>query len=160
MTTATTEKQNFNISELAKGFRLDRATVKKRIEDAGIEPTSQRSKETCYRLTPELETALLAADDSIDAEKLRKLKAEADLKEMEAARQRGELVPADEFTEIVQQLFGALHKELAVRLPKRFGAKAKKAKTPAEVSAALAREVGQVFDSLRDDWPAYLDPMK
>ncbi|HNQ16123.1 MAG TPA: hypothetical protein PKM58_11200, partial [Pyrinomonadaceae bacterium] len=154
---ATTDPKIFNISELARGFNLDRATVRKRIDAAGIVPVDQKAKETRFLLDEKLEEILLAADADLDAEKLRKLKAEANLKEMEVQVRRGELAPVRDFQETVQALFGGLYKEIAVRFPKKVGSRMARAKTAAAASAVLARELDQIFLSVRADFTKHLD---
>lgn len=152
-----TNPKILNISELGRGFNLDRATVKKRIDAAGIAPVDRRAKEVRYRLDERLQEILLAADADLDAEKLRKLKNEADLKEMEVQIRRGELAPVQEFQELVQSLFGGLYKEITVRFPKKVAGRASRAKTAPEVAGILQRELNQIFVSVRADFTKYLD---
>lgn len=151
-----TNTKIFNISELAQGFKLDRATVKKRLDAAGVQPVERKAKEVRYRLDEDLEEILLAVDADFEAERLRKMTAEADLKEMQAARERGETASVREFQEIVQALFGGLYKEIAVRFPKKIGGKASRAKTPAEASAIIQHGLNEIFVSVRNDFTKYL----
>lgn len=153
---AAETKTLFNITELAAGFNLNRETVAKRLRLAGIEPAEKRPRETVYRMDPRLEEVLIAADADIEAERLRKISAEADLKEMAAAQLRGELAPVSEFQEIVQALFGGLHKEIAVRFPKKIAARAARTRTAAEASALLQQGLNEIFLAVRSDFSAFL----
>lgn len=149
-------KTIFNISELAQGFNLNRETVAKRLRLAGIAPVEKKAKETLYKLDARLEEILIAADADIEAERLRKISAEADLKEMQAQQLRGELAPVSEFQEIVQALFGGLYKEIAVRFPKKVAARCARAKTAAEAAALLQQQLNGIFLAIRNDFSAFL----
>ena len=150
------EVKLLSISQIAFRFNLDRATVRKRLQKAEIKPDSDKEKEKLYLLTPELEQIVTEFFDDLDATKLRKLDAEADLKEIEVQKRRGELASAAEFTEIVQQIFGTLHKKLAVQLPKRISLRLSKAATQAEISTLLTQEITKEFSNLRQNHKAYL----
>ena len=152
-----TNQKILNISELGRGFNLDRATVKKRLDAAGIEPVDRKAKEVRYRLDSDVQEILLAADFDLDAEKLRKMRAEANLKEMEVQIKRGELAPVQDFQELVQALFGGLYKEITVRFPKKVAARVARAKTATETATILQRELNQIFVSVRTDFTKYLD---
>lgn len=152
----TEETLELSISKLAFRFELDRATVRKRLNKAGIKPNSEREKEKLYLLTPELEQILAETNDNLDATKLRKLDAEADLKEIEVQKRRGELVSVAEFTEAVQQIFGTLHKKLAVQLPKRISARLAKLATQNEIAEILSQEIGKEFSNLRNNHQQFL----
>lgn len=151
-----TEEKTLSISQLAFRFELDRATVRKRLQKANIEPHSEREKEKLYLLTPELEQILAETNDGLDAVKLRKETADAELKEIKVAEARGETASVAEFTEVVQQLFGAMHKKLAVQLPKRVSLRLSKAATQAEISRILTQEIGKEFTDLRNNHKKFL----
>lgn len=146
-----------SISKLEFRFDLDRATIRKRLAEAGLEPDSEKSNEKLYRLSrvaPFLEAN--EEDKKLEAVKRRKLEAEASLKELELREATGEMASVAEFTETVQKLFGSLHKKLAVQLPTRISARCHKAKTQAEVGEILRLEISKVFDALRNDFTQFL----
>jgi hypothetical protein len=145
-----------NVSQLAFRFDLDRGTVRKRLMGAGIEPVDQKAKEKLYDMTTDLVALLEQPDKLLDEAKLRKETAVARQQEIKAAILEGEMAPVAEFTDTVQRLFGAMHKELAVRMPKTLAARLAKAKTPAEVSKILGLYVTKVFTNLRDDHQQFL----
>src|SRR4051812_37453083 len=91
-----------NVSQLAFRFDLDRGTVRKSLQDAGIEPVSEKAKEKLYELTPELIEVLEQADKLLDEAKLRKETAVARQNEIKVAVLEGELAPVGEFTDMVQ----------------------------------------------------------
>jgi hypothetical protein len=145
-----------NVSQLAFRFDLDRGTVRKRLQDAGIEPVSEKAKEKLYELTPELIEVLEQADKLLDEAKLRKETAVARQNEIKVAVLEGELAPVGEFTDMVQRLFGAMHKEIAIRFPKRVAARLQKAKSAADISAIMNRELNKIFTDLREDHSKFL----
>ena len=149
------KKQKYSITALSRLLKIDRGTVRERLVSLEVEPvSSQKGKETLYELT-EADLKLLGNDEH-EAEKLRKTKAEADLKELELANKRGEFASVKEFTEIVQKIFGKLHKKLAVNLPNRLANQLHNANSSSEVTDILRNEIGKEFESLRSDWKGYL----
>lgn len=150
------EQQILSISQLAFRFELDRATVRKRLQKAEIKPHSEREKEKLYLLTPELEQVLAETNDGLDATKLRKLDAEADLKEIEVQKRRGELVSVADFIEAVQTIFGAMHKQCVIKKPKQIAKKLLKAKDENQVVEILTGEYATIFDNLRSNHQEFL----
>lgn len=148
--------ERLNISKLAMRFDLDRITVRKRIIDAGIEPIEEKAREKIYELTPDLDAVLGKVNDRLEQAKLRVVTADAELREAKAAQMRGDLVPAAEVTDNVQRLFGAMHKEIAVRMPKEIASKLAKAKTAPQVAAIIKAATDKRFKMLRDDFEKYL----
>lgn len=147
--------KHLNITQLMYRYDLDRATVRKRL--MGIDPVSEKQKEKLYAVTDELDHLLSGASgDPLDAERLRKLSAEADIKQMEAQTKRGEMASVSEFIEITQQIFGAMHKRIAVQMPSKLAAKLVKAKTAADIKKLLGYEINAAFDDLRNDHTKFL----
>lgn len=147
------KEELYSISALARGFDLDRATVRDRLEKAEVQPVSIKAKEKLYRLE-DVEDIL--AQDELEEAKLRKIQAEADLKEHDLQIKRGEFASVAEFTEIVQKIFGRLHKKLAVQMPGRIALRLHNANSSADVAALLKQEISKEFDGLRSDFKKYL----
>jgi hypothetical protein len=143
----------YSISALAKKFKLDRATVVSRLDDAEIEPHSKRSNEKLYHLD-DVEVILLQKE--IDVAKLRKLDIEAQIKEHDLQVKKGEFASVGEFTEVTQRIFGRLYKKIVVQLPPKLAKRLHNANSEAEVSAVLKAELAKEFDSLRSDFTKYL----
>lgn len=146
-----------NTSQIAMRVGLNRATVRLRLIELGIEPVEVKAKENLYAFTDELKEQLTSENKPIDLAKLRKEQAEAGLRELKLAETKGEMASVAEFTEVVQNLFGAMHKKLAVQLPKSISIKLKKAATQKEISQILTLEIGKVFTDLRVDYKSFLD---
>ena len=152
------EKQELlNISKLAFRFDLDRATVRSRLNGAGIEPVEEKAKEKLYLLDARLERALQPdEDDLLDAAKLRKTTAEADLKEIEVQKKNGELIPAADCVEAVTRLFNAMQKKCVVQTPKKLAKKLAKAKNETEIAMILTTEYEHIFQELRENHQKFL----
>jgi len=144
---------HYNISQLAKKFKLDRATIRERVELNEIEPVSTKANEKLYHLD---DVEVLLSQSELNEAKLRKLDAEAELKELEVKKKLGEFASVAEFTEIVQKIFGRLHKKLAVQLPGRIANKLHNAATAADGAALLKQEISKEFDALRSDFKKYI----
>lgn len=106
-----------SISQLATEFGMTRETVAKRIADAGVAASGERSGYPVYRLKSVLPALLvLTADGRVDPEKLdpfrRKAHYQAEAERLDLERQAGDLIPRIEvereqarvFTSIAQRL--------------------------------------------------------
>jgi hypothetical protein len=143
----------YSISALSRKFKLDRATVRERLENAEIEPVQTKAKEKLY-LLDDVEIAL--SQSEMNEAKLRKLDLEADIKELEYKIKSGEFASVAEFTEVTQAIFSRLQKKLAVQLPGRIASKLHNANSSADVAAILKNEIAKEFDSLRENFQKYL----
>lgn len=143
-----------SISALSRMFNIDRATVRTRIENAGIQAAQVAANEKLYLLDDRLEA--IVKQDELEAAKLRKLELEADLKEHDLQVKKGEYASVAEFTEITQKIFGRLYKKLAVQLPARIAGRLHNANSSAELAQLLKTEIGKEFDALRSDFTKYL----
>lgn len=142
-----------SISALSRKFKLDRATVRERLDAAEIKPKTTREKEKLYHLD---DVEIVLSQSELNEAKLRKLDAEAELKELEVKKKLGEYASVAEFTETVQKIFGRLHKRVVVQLPKRIAGRLHNANSSAEVMAALETELAKEFNDLRSDFTKFL----
>jgi phage terminase Nu1 subunit (DNA packaging protein) len=139
----------YSISALARLCGRDRATVVKCLK--GIKPVEQRAKEKLYALAEAVPAIVAGADAEYDAARLRKLQHEGDLKEIELKREQGEVVEVKEVRAYAQALFRGLQQRMAVRLPRDIAPQLYKAESPAQITEVMQREVGRIFNELRDD---------
>lgn len=144
---------HYSITALSKKFVLDRATVRDRLDEAGIQPVSVKAKEKLYHLD---DVEIVLSQSEMNEAKLRKIEAEAELKELELKIKSGDYASVAEFTEIVQRIFGRLHKKLAVQLPGRVANRLHNANSSADVAALLKTEITKEFNDLRNDFTKYL----
>jgi len=94
-----------SISEIARRLKLDKATVRSRLEDLGYEPDdSSTAKLKLYPFNEEMEFSIKSAKDTLSATRIRDLRAAAEIKELKLAEARGELVPMHEAIEIVKRV--------------------------------------------------------
>lgn len=144
------EHERLNISQLAEEFDLDRASVRKRIQEAGIEPVEVKAKLTVYELNQRLASILSDVNSPLSEAKLRRETANAEKIEMQNAIARGELVPIDKTIERVQSVMSKMYKEFTQMQPKRLASRLVKAKTAAEVSKVLKIDTDKIFFRLRE----------
>jgi transposase len=145
-------------SEIAKRVGLHRQTVVSRLEDLGYEPDQERStaKLKVHFFTEDMLLEIKSAKDSFAAARLQDLRWAAKLKRQKYEKESGVLVEQADVVDTTQALFGAMHKELAVRMPKDLAVKLAKAKTSAQVNSILKIAVDRRFKTLRDDFEKYL----
>lgn len=143
----------FSISELAELTTLDRATVKKRL--AEIDPTAGARNAKSYSLKVALPALIAGASAEMDEAKLRRAQAEAELKEIALAEERGDLLPVKEVQGYLLDLFKRLQQRLAVQLPRDIAAQLYKAESPAQITDILQREAERIFNGLRSDHKSF-----
>jgi hypothetical protein len=148
--------EELSIQQIALRCGLDRATTKKRLDQHRYEPAINGKKLKIYRFDAEMEARLTESDTKLTDAKTRKETAAAQLAEIKVAKEIGELASVGEFIDVVQRLFGAMHKEIAVRMPKRLAARLAKAKNPAEISKILSADLNKTFNDLREDHSKFL----
>lgn len=139
----------YSISQLADLTTLDRATVRKRLD--GVEPRGGSKNAKTYSLREALPALIAGASAEYDAARLRKTQAEADLRELELAVERGAYLPVKDVRDYAVRLFKGMHGRLAAQMPRRVAAALYKAGSPELIAEILEREVGRDFNDLRRD---------
>jgi hypothetical protein len=151
------EPELISLSEIARRLKLDKATVRSRLEDLGYEPDeSSTEKLKLFPFDGEMEYAIKAAKDSLTTAKIRDTRATYQLKELKLAEARGELVPMHEAIELVQKIVGTLYQEQVIRQPKRIGAKLAKAKNVTAVKKILKTDCDKIMKQLRDNYEEFI----
>jgi len=151
------EPELISLSEIARRLKLDKATVRSRLEDLGYEPDeSSTEKLKLFPFDEEMAFAVKAAKDSLTTAKIRDTRATYQLKELKLAEARGELVPMHEAIELVQKIVGTLYQEQVIRQPKRIGAKLAKAKNVTAVKKILKTDCDKIMKQLRDNFEEFI----
>lgn len=145
----------YNQTELAKLFNLSRNLVIDILKDNGIEPVSAGQggpKGKRYRLSDveDILTTKYVKSDRKTAATERKLEAEAELKEIEVGRRRGELIAVSDVELGAVQLFRALHTRL-VQYCDDSALDISRLRTRGEVAAYQKDAVGKILQDLRSD---------
>jgi hypothetical protein len=149
------EEGLYSISKLAEYFELDRSVLRKRLDDARIKPVVNEPKRKLYRL--EEAEAVLEKDERLDETKLRKMRAETALKELELQREQGDLLPCKEVEDYLLKLFTALYQRVCVRLPRDIGPQLYKADSPASLTKDLQTNLETIFHEVRTDHPRFFE---
>jgi len=145
------------IIQIAKRVNLHRSVVATRLEDLGYEPDETSTvKNKLYLFNDEMQFELKAAKDEAGAMKIRAMRADAQLKELKLARERGTVVEASEMVEIVQKIVGYIFQELTIRQIKRIGTKLAKAKNVTEIKKILGSDNSRIMKDLRANFERYL----
>lgn len=152
----TSKYELLSLLGMAMKHGVDRQTVKKRLDEAGLEPFSVKTKEKLYEQTPLLLSVVTQPGGKLDEVKLKTATAQMKLVEMKVDQAAGGLVPLGEMIDVTQRLFGAMHKEIAVRQPQRLGSKLARAKTAAAAAKIVKADTERIFKTLRDDWVSLL----
>ena len=153
MATAT-NKTLYSISELSRLSTLDRATVAERLEDVPFTPGAKNAKS--YRLEDALPALINGKSPGMDAAKLRKTNAEAELKELELAREQGLVVDVEEVKSYAVDLFTRLRNRVAMQMPRSIAQALYKAENAAQITEILQRELDRTFNDLRSDHQRFL----
>lgn len=155
--TTQSEYEILSISKLAFRFNLDRATVKKRLVEANVQPVEESENEKLYELTEELQSILTFTTKPIDLAKLETVQTTNEIKKLELQKRKGELLTVVEVKDAVNGIFGGLQKEIVQNLPKKIAPKLKRAKTIAEITAILKQELDVPFGELASDYTKFLN---
>jgi Protein of unknown function (DUF1441) len=145
---------SLSISELAKLCGLDRATVTKRLASVPSSPGAKSAK--LYLLSEALPALIKGESSEMEEAKLRKMQAEAHLKELEFRREQEEVVEVKEVLNYTLQLFKGMHNRVGVRFPREIAQQLYKAESPAQITEVLQREIGRIFNELRSDHKRFL----
>lgn len=139
----------YSISALAKLTTLDRATVARRLE--GVAHAGGPKGAKTYALADALPSLIAGESSEMDEAKLRKMQAEAELKEIEVKQEMAELLPAKEVRDYALRLFKSMHNRVAVRFPREIAQQLYKAESAPQITEVLQRELGRIFNDLRSD---------
>jgi hypothetical protein len=149
------------ITQIAERLRMHRQTVAARLDNLGYQPhETSTAKNQLYWFDSDVEFAIKAAKDEIDAARIRVLRADAETKELKLAQARGEVVDIADVMDRVQAIFTRLYKESTQMQPKRLGSRLAKAKTVAEVTRILKADTDKVFAKLRENDAAFVPTVK
>lgn len=143
----------YGVEIIARLFNLTPRRVQQLAKD-GIIPKAARGE---YALAPAVqgyvsflqERAENPGSDSkisLNAERARKTKAEADIAELEAAKRKGELIAADEVSEAWQVIMAEVRANLLHNVPVRVAAQAKAETDESKIKALVKAEIA---DALR-----------
>ena len=148
------EKKKYSITALSRQLKIDRGTVRERLNTYQFTPIeSIKGKETLYELSSDDLKSL--ANDEYEAEKIRKTKIEADLKQIDLAVKQGEYASVQEFTEIVHDIIKQLRTNLAISV-KKVTPKIYNANSETEAQELLNNAIENEFQNLRRDFSKYL----
>jgi hypothetical protein len=155
----TTTNGLANLSELARASGYDRATVAKRLREAGVNPKKTRAKEKQFDVNQA--TAALTAtrapevDHGYRTARTQKTTAEAARLLLKLKREQGELAPVAELRAQAFTLVKAMHQRFS-RYARDARNRVFRAKTPTEVERIMASDFAVIFDDLKRDYPNIL----
>ena len=136
---------------------MHRQTVAARLDNLGYQPhETSTAKNQLYWFDSDVEFAIKAAKDELDAVRIRDLRAAAEIKELKLSRERGEVVDIADVMDRVQAIFTRLYKESTQMQPKRLGSRLAKAKTVAEVTRILKADTDKVLAKAAEMLSAYI----
>lgn len=151
------KKGLYSLSKLAIHFGRDRSWIKRRLDDARIEPhPDSTEKEKLYEITEVLKVAIQRTDNLKNEKDIEQKGIKNELLQMELAAKKGELVSVREVTEEVSAIVKALHEKVLVQLPKAKIKQIRAAKTDDEALRLLTEAIGRPFAQVREDYTRFL----
>lgn len=147
--------KKLSISEIHRQTGIDRATIKKRLSDVPV--SEVRAREVLYDEEDALRAIKKQGDDITEARR-KKLLAETGRVVLKLKQEQGELLSASEVKTEMVRLFQRLFQRLAVQMTAEISPKLVKAapQGKAEIARLLRAEIGEIFDSLRDDYTSLI----
>jgi len=150
-------KKLLSISEIARRLKLDKATVRSRLDDLGYEPdASSTEKLKLFPFDDEMEFSIKAAKDSLSAAKIRDLRVKTEINEIKLAEARKELVPMYEAAEMIRSIVGKVYQELTAAQGKRIDAKLAKARTVTDVKKIRNGDNQMIMKRLRANFAEFI----
>ena len=150
----TKQKKLWSQTELAKHFQLDRATIRTRLEGAGVRPRNRNPKHIQY----DFEEARIAIERAKDQEwKSLKVEKEAQILDLKLQKELGNFASVAEFAELTQRWVGWLYNKLTIRLPRTVVTKIANAKDKNDAAFILTKEIESVFNEFRANPQKFLD---
>lgn len=144
---AKADEQLYSISQLHELTGLDRSTIKKRLE--GVEPQGGPKNAKTYSLKVALRAFIKGASTAYDEAELRKMQAEARLKEHKLEVEEGRYVAvSDVESERVKEVQW-LNSRLT-RLPREMAAQLFKSDSPEQLEDVLRHQLGVVLNEWRE----------
>jgi hypothetical protein len=143
-----------SISELARSSGLDRATVVKRLEAAGLQPKQTRHNEKLFELTAALAALATRPNEVSEYNRARtqKTTAQAALALLRLQRERGELVPIKDLREQVYLLIKAIHERIT-RYPRAARGRLHRAQNVSELERIMMADFDRIFNEIKRDYP-------
>ena len=142
-----------SLTALAKLFRVDRGTVARRLEAVTPARVDSRGK---FYLLEEAAPAMARLLDPGKGARQAKVEAEAALLQLKLGREQGQVVSVSEVKDYAQRLFKALHNRIGQRFPREVAAQLYKAESAAHVADVLQKQLGRIFNELREDHTRFL----
>ena len=156
VTTKKTGKSDLlSLTQLAARLHINRGTLSRKLSGLEHAPGPKGA-----RLYPVAEVEALLdeeKDPEMQAARLRKLRAEAELAEVKLGREKGELCEARGVQTLVINIFRAWHRRLAVTLPREISAQLHRAESPEHVAEILKAEATRMLNEFSRDHLGFLN---
>lgn len=149
------KKSGASISELARRTRLDRATVRTRLNKAGVKQKAKGKKNDKIFDAGEALSALTVGQTGLTSSRKKSLDIDAALKMLKLKKARGELVDRPAALNEQARIFRWIFKELTVRRRKAITIEIRKARNLKEAEAIYETKVTDVFNELRSNYPEH-----
>lgn len=138
-----------SLTQLAAKLHVNRNTLSRKL--TGLKHTPGPKGARLYRLS-EVEGLLDEEQDpALGEARRRKVEAEAQLLELKLQRERGQVALLTEVRDYAQRLFRGMHNRIAQRFPREISHQLYKAESPAHVADVLEKELGRIFNEIRED---------
>jgi phage terminase Nu1 subunit (DNA packaging protein) len=142
-------QKDWTISALSVEFGMDRRTLAKRMND--VTPV-RKDKKTSYYKMEDAARAIFAGASmpdviSWDEARARKVAAEAEMAEMELAKERGLLLPVEMVAEINENIFGVFRARMTA-LPAKAAPDVFSADSLTEAKTLLKQHINAALDEL------------
>lgn len=154
----TPPKGYLNLSQIEMRTSINRQTVRKRLEAAGILPHSDSTdSEKFFKWDAVTEAIVLKSDSPYVEARTENTTIKTERERLKLEQERGELIPRRDVVHDTSLLFGTLHKKIAVQNIKELVKGIRKAKTGADAEAFARAALNQPFMDAREDYPKFLE---
>jgi uncharacterized protein DUF1441 len=141
-------KDTYSISQLTALTKLDRATVTKRLEGVAFAEGTKGAH--LYTLSDALPALIKGESKAMEDAKLRKMQAEAELKQHELAIERGEYLSVKDVESQYVKECQWLYNRLIAQLPQELATQLYKAESAAQIAEVLKHDLGRILNEWRE----------
>jgi len=149
------KKLRANKSELHRATGLDRATITKRLNAAGVKPKVKKKKEEIFDANEALR-ALASDRTGITDARAKKLNVEAARVMLKLKKERGELLPLQEVRDELFKIMKAMHTRIVKRYPRENSRRLRRCRSDADLYRTMETDLSLIFDELKRDYPTLL----
>jgi hypothetical protein len=152
-------KARANKSQLHRATGLDRATITRRLDDAGVQPKAKKKGAgggTIYDADQALKVLTAGDRSGITDARLKRLNVAAAREMLKLKKERGDLLEYGEVRDVLQRIFNRLFQTITISYWRDNKRRLHRSKTADALEIAGRADMEKIFNDLRADFRRFL----